>query len=91
MHAQDVGNAVRHEQRVAWVGDPPGQAVSQTKATLGGGQHMTRPSEVSRPPSRAAVTFLRPAAGNASGATVSSDRWVGSAWSCKWMAPTPDP
>src|SRR4051794_15740207 len=33
---------------------------------------MTRPSEVIRPPSNAAVIFLRPTAGNRNGAVVSS-------------------
>ena len=36
--AQDVGDAVRHEQWIAWVGDQPSKTISQADATLGGGQ-----------------------------------------------------
>ena len=35
---QDVGDAVRHEQRIARVGDQPGKTIGQADAPLGGGQ-----------------------------------------------------
>src|SRR4051794_34275387 len=44
------------------------QALSRT-GLIG---HITPPSEVRRPPSKAAVTFLRPTAGNQNGSIVSS-------------------
>ena len=36
--AQDVGDAVRHEQRIASVGDQPRQSLGNPQAALGGGQ-----------------------------------------------------
>ena len=71
--AQDIGDAVRHEQWIAWVRDQPGKTIGQPDATLGAANSMTPPSEVILPPSKAAVTFLRLMAGNRNGSTVSSD------------------
>lgn len=36
--AQDVGDAVGHQRRVARVGDQPGEAPGHAQAALGGGQ-----------------------------------------------------
>jgi hypothetical protein len=71
--AQDVGDAVRDKLPIARVADQPRQPLNDTQAALGRSQQHDAPSEVSRPPSKAAVTFLRPTAGKPNGSIVSSD------------------
>lgn len=58
--AQDVGDAVRDQQRIALVLDQPGEPVRKTHVSIAMLlSSRTPPSEVRRPPSNAAVTFLR--------------------------------
>ena len=71
--AQDIGDTVRDEQRIARICDQRRQALGKAQAWFGVGQQHDAASEVMRSPSNAAVTFLRPTAGNRNGTAKSSD------------------
>jgi hypothetical protein len=69
--AQDVGHAVLHKVRIARVGDQAGKRVGDAQTALGGGDQQDTPSDVMRPPSKAATTFLRATAGKWNGSKLS--------------------
>ena len=70
---QDIGHAVRHQQRIARIGDERCEPVGETKIDFSTwASSITPPSEVMRPPSNAAVTFLRSTAGKLRGSRLSS-------------------
>ena len=56
--AEHIDKAVHDPRRIAPIREHPGQIVGQTEMPLGIARSITPPFEVSRPPSKAAVTFL---------------------------------
>jgi hypothetical protein len=70
--AQDIDDIVRRQQRIAAIGDQPGQPLCDPIHRSAAARSITPPSEVRRPPSNAALTFLRPTSGKLNGSVVSS-------------------
>ncbi len=63
---------MRHQQRIARVIDQGREPVDDADLGLDGAEQQAPPSEVMRPPSKAAVTFLRRTDGNKNGSGVFS-------------------
>jgi hypothetical protein len=70
--ADHVGNAVHNARRIAPLGKHARQLLGHPDAPVARARSMTPPSDVRRPPSKAAVIFLRETAGNENGRIVSS-------------------
>jgi hypothetical protein len=58
--------------RIAGVGDQAGDAIDDADPSVGQGQQSPPPSEVMRPPSKAALTFLRATLGKSNRRPLSS-------------------
>ena len=88
---QDDGDTVRHQQRIARVSEISDASLSAMPNVFSNAaSNMTPPSEVMRPPSNAAVIFLRATAGKLNGSRVSSSM-AGVAASDWWkLASTPN-
>ena len=69
--ADHVRQRVRDAQRVAAIGKTAPISIPNRRSAIA--SSMTPPSEVSRPPSKAAVTAFRPTAGNENGGRLKSD------------------
>jgi Mrp family chromosome partitioning ATPase len=70
---QDLGQGMDDPAGIAPVRDDGREPVRDGEPTGGLGQRRTPPSEVRRPPSKAAVSFLPRTDGNANGRAVGSD------------------
>ena len=70
--AQYVGHAVCNQQRITRIGDQRREPPGEPEFSLTAASNITPPSEVMRPPSNAAVTFLRSTAGKLNGSRLSS-------------------
>jgi len=70
--AQDIGQPMSDPALIAAVRDHRGEPFGEAQPPLRLGEQITPPSEESRPPSKAAVTFLRPMAGKQNGSKLSS-------------------
>ena len=69
--AQDVGSAVRDQHRIARVGINGASFPAISRRRSAAASSITPPSDVRRPPSKAATTFLRAVAGKLNGLIVS--------------------
>ena len=70
--ADHVCVRVRHAARIAPIGDEARQPLGDPSRRSAWDRSITPPSDDKRPPSKAAVIFLRPTAGNGNVAVVSS-------------------